>query len=84
MAGNSGQRIDLTGKRCLLVTAALAEAIAGLKPGETIEAYSDDPVAHILVKRWCKDTGNELVSAEKEGNGWRLVICKGVSKDTCQ
>jgi TusA-related sulfurtransferase len=48
-----------------------------LKPGETIEAYSDDPVAHILVKRWCKDTGNELLSAEKEGNGWRLVIRKG-------
>jgi len=71
------QRIDLTGKRCVLVTAALTEAVATLKPGETIEAYSDDPVAHILVKRWCKDTGNELVSAEKEGNGWRLVIRKG-------
>jgi TusA-related sulfurtransferase len=79
MAEAIEQRIDLTGKRCVLVTAALAEAIAALKPGETIEAYSDDPVAHILVKRWCKDTGNELVSAEKEGNGWRLVIRKGNS-----
>jgi TusA-related sulfurtransferase len=77
MAEATEQRIDLTGKRCVLVTAALAEAIATLKPGETIEAYSDDPVAHILVKRWCKDTGNELLSAEKEGNGWRLVIRKG-------
>jgi TusA-related sulfurtransferase len=79
MAEAIEQRIDLTGKRCVLVTAALAEAIATLKPGETIEAYSDDPVAHILVKRWCKDTGNELVSAEKEGSGWRLVIRKGNS-----
>ena len=79
MAEAIEQRIDLTGKRCVLVTAALAEAIAALKPGETIEAYSDDPVAHILVKRWCKDTGNELVSAEKEGSGWRLVIRKGNS-----
>jgi TusA-related sulfurtransferase len=77
MAESTEQRIDLTGKRCVLVTAALAEAVATLKPGETIEAYSDDPVAHILVKRWCKDTGNELLSAEKEGNGWRLVIRKG-------
>ncbi len=77
MAEAIEQRIDLTGKRCVLVTAALAEAVATLKPGETIEAYSDDPVVHILVKRWCKDTGNELVSAEKEGNGWRLVIRKG-------
>ncbi|MCC6038982.1 sulfurtransferase TusA family protein [Fervidibacter sp.] len=77
MAEATEQRIDLTGKRCVLVTAALAEAVATLKPGETIEAYSDDPVAHILVKRWCKDTGNELLSAEKEGNGWRLVIRKG-------
>jgi Predicted redox protein, regulator of disulfide bond formation len=77
MAEATEKRIDLTGKRCVLVTAALAEAVATLKPGETIEAYSDDPVAHILVKRWCKDTGNELLSAEKEGNGWRLVIRKG-------
>ncbi len=77
MSEATEQRIDLTGKRCVLVTAALAEAVATLKPGETIEAYSDDPVAHILVKRWCKDTGNELLSAEKEGNGWRLVIRKG-------
>jgi TusA-related sulfurtransferase len=77
MAEATEQRIDLTGKRCVLVTAALAEAVATLKPGETIEAYSDDPVAHILVKRWCKDTGNELLSAEKEDNGWRLVIRKG-------
>jgi TusA-related sulfurtransferase len=77
MAEATEQRIDLTGKRCVLVTAALAEAVATLKPGETIEAYSDDPVAHILVKRWCKDTGNELLSAEKEGNSWRLVIRKG-------
>jgi TusA-related sulfurtransferase len=77
MAEATEQRIDLTGKRCVLVTAALAEAVATLKPGETIEAYSDDPVAHILVKRWCKDTGNELLSAEKECNGWRLVIRKG-------
>ncbi len=74
------QRIDLSGKRCALVTMALAEAISGLEPGGLVEAYSDDPVAHILIKRWCKDTGNELVSAEKEGNGWRLVIRKG-SKD---
>jgi Predicted redox protein, regulator of disulfide bond formation len=77
MAEATEKRIDLTGKRCVLVTAALAEAVATLKPDETIEAYSDDPVAHILVKRWCKDTGNELLSAEKEGNGWRLVIRKG-------
>lgn len=72
-----GERIDLTGKRCVLVTAALAEAIASLPDGSTIEAFSDDPVAHILVKRWCKDTGNELVVAEKQDSGWRLVIRKG-------
>ena len=72
-----GERIDLTGKRCVLVTASLAEAVASLPPGATVEAFSDDPVAHILVKRWCKDTGNELVTAEKQGSGWRLVIRKG-------
>ncbi|MFN4179295.1 MAG: sulfurtransferase TusA family protein [Armatimonadota bacterium] len=76
MTETTRNQIDLTGKRCALVTAALAEAIASLPPGALIEAISDDPVAHILVKRWCKDTGNELVAAEKQGNGWHLVIRK--------
>ncbi|MCS7263274.1 MAG: sulfurtransferase TusA family protein, partial [Armatimonadetes bacterium] len=67
------EQIDLTGKRCLLVTATLAEAIAPLPSGAILEALSDDPVAHILVKRWCKDTGNELVAAEKQDSGWRLL-----------
>ncbi|MEM1544731.1 MAG: sulfurtransferase TusA family protein [Candidatus Bathyarchaeia archaeon] len=77
MASETQGQIDLTGKRCALVTAALSEAIASLPTGATLEAFSDDPVAHILVKRWCKDTGNELVVAEKQSNGWRLVIRKG-------
>ncbi|MEZ8221004.1 TusA-related sulfurtransferase [Candidatus Fervidibacteria bacterium JGI MDM2 JNZ-1-D12] len=77
MSGERREQIDLSGKRCVLVTASLAEAIAPLPSGSTIEAFSDDPVAHILVKRWCKDTGNELVVAEKQSNGWRLVIRKG-------
>ncbi|MCS7185549.1 MAG: sulfurtransferase TusA family protein [Armatimonadetes bacterium] len=71
------KRIDLTGKRCVLVTAALAEALASVPSGETVEAFSDDPVAHILVRRWCKDTGNDLVIAEKQNSGWRLLIRKG-------
>lgn len=73
------KRIDLTGKRCILITAALAEAFELLPLGATIEAFSDDPVAHILVKRWCKDTGNKLVAAEKQNGGWRLIIQKGNS-----
>ncbi len=77
MSAEIRERIDLTGKRCVLVTAALAEAIASLPPSATLEAFSDDPVAHILVKRWCKDTGNELIVAEKQGNGWLLIIRKG-------
>jgi len=76
MSGERHEKIDLTGKRCALVTASLAEAIAPLPSGATVEVFSDDPVAHILVKRWCKDTGNELLSADKQGNGWRLVVCK--------
>jgi len=74
------ETVDLTGKRCVLVTAALAEAIASLPAGEAIEAISDDPVAHILVKRWCKDTGNQLVAAERLEKGWRLVIRKSGEK----
>ncbi|MGQ9729590.1 MAG: sulfurtransferase TusA family protein [Candidatus Fervidibacter sp.] len=74
------QKLDLTGKRCMLVTASLAEAITNLSEGELVEAFSNDPVAHILVKRWCKDTGNELVLAEKQDSGWKLVIRKGSSQ----
>lgn len=77
MTETAQTRVDLIGKRCALVTAALAEAIASLPSGALIEAVSDDPVAHILVKRWCKDTGNELVAAEKQDNRWHLVIRKG-------
>lgn len=66
------QKLDLTGKRCVLVTASLAEAVANLSEGQLIEAFSDDPVTHILVKRWRKDTGNELMPAEKQGSGWKV------------
>lgn len=79
MSEGVAQKLDLTGKRCVLVTASLAEAVTNLSEGELIEAFSDDPVAHILVKRWCKDTGNELILAEKQGSGWKLVIRKGSS-----
>lgn len=79
MSERLAQKLDLTGKRCVLITASLSEAIANLGEGELIEAFSDDPVAHILVKRWCKDTGNELILAEKQDSGWKLVIRKGSS-----
>ncbi len=84
MTETAQTRIDLTGKRCVLVTAALSEAIASLPRGTLIEAISDDPVAHILVKRWCKDTGNELVTAEKQGNVWHLFIRKSSGLDNCK
>ncbi len=73
------RQIDLTGLRCLLVTATLAETLAQMANGEVVEAISDDPVAHILVKRWCQDTGNELVLAERLEKGWRFHVRKGTN-----
>jgi len=70
------QTVDCIGLYCPVPIARAAEAIKDVGEGETVTILADDPGVESDFPNWCRVTGHELVSLEKVGEGYKIVIRK--------
>jgi tRNA 2-thiouridine synthesizing protein A len=66
--------LDLKGLLCPMPIIKVARAIKDIGMGETLEAFATDPGVMADFPAWCRSTGNELVSLEKQDKLFRFVV----------
>ena len=66
--------LDLKGLLCPIPVVKMAKAIKEVQIGETIEAYATDPGVMADIPAWCRTTGNELVTLEKQDKQFHFVV----------
>ena len=66
--------LDLKGLLCPMPIIKVARAIKDIGLGETLEAFATDPGVMADFPAWCRSTGNELVSLEKQDKLFRFVV----------
>lgn len=59
--------LDCRGLYCPEPIFRTREEINKLESGQILEILADDPAAESDLKRWSKNTGNELLELRKEG-----------------
>lgn len=72
--------LDCTGICCPGPLLRVKEAVDQLKEGEVLKANASDPGFYEDVNAWCKNTGNQLLSRQREKGGITAVIKKGTVK----
>jgi TusA-related sulfurtransferase len=66
--------IDLKGLLCPMPIVKMAKSIKEIGLGETLEAYATDPGVMADVPAWCRSTGHELVTLEKQDGQFHFVV----------
>jgi tRNA 2-thiouridine synthesizing protein A len=66
--------IDLKGLLCPMPIIKMAKAIKEVNIGESLEAFSTDPGVMADVPAWCRSTGNELVTLEKQDKQFHFIV----------
>ncbi|MBC8174218.1 MAG: sulfurtransferase TusA family protein [Candidatus Marinimicrobia bacterium] len=68
--------LNLEGLLCPIPVVKLSNAVKGIGVGEVIEATATDPGVMMDIPAWCKSTGNDLISLDKEDGIFRFVVCR--------
>jgi len=66
--------LDLKGLLCPMPVVKINQAIKNVPIGGVIEAYATDPGVMADIPAWCRSTGNELVTIEKQDKVIRFVV----------
>ena len=66
--------LDLKGLLCPMPVVKMAKAIKEVQPGEIIEAFATDPGVMADIPAWCRTTGNELVTLEKQDKQFHFIV----------
>ena len=66
--------LDLKGLLCPMPVVKMAKAIKEVQPGEIIEAFATDPGVMADIHAWCRTTGNELVTLEKQDKQFHFIV----------
>ena len=66
--------LDLSGLLCPMPVVKISKAIKDIEIGEAIEATATDPGVLMDIPAWCKGSGNEMLTMDKEGSAFRFVI----------
>jgi tRNA 2-thiouridine synthesizing protein A len=70
------QMLDCKGLLCPMPIVKLAKAVKELAPGQVILLEATDPGAIPDVAAWSKNTGNPILSQDKNGSVMRFWIQK--------
>ncbi|MFW9800850.1 MAG: sulfurtransferase TusA family protein [Candidatus Thorarchaeota archaeon] len=68
--------LDCLGLYCPQPLFQAREAIDSIGPGEVLEMLADDPAAEEDIKRFCKRTGNHLLSFERLEDGTQRFLIR--------
>jgi len=69
--------LDARGLSCPLPILRAKKAINGLEAAQTLKIVATDPGSVKDFEAFCKQTGNELLSSETEGDNFVFYIKKG-------
>lgn len=70
------QLLDCTGMSCPLPVIKTAQAMKDLAAGQLLELLATDPGVEPDMKAWTGRTGNELVSIERVGDVFHVLLRK--------
>lgn len=70
------QTLDVKGKACPIPVVKTAKAMKALQAGDTLEIFATDPGVRPDMEAWTKQTGNELVTLDQDGDVFRVVVRK--------
>jgi len=66
--------LDLQGMLCPIPVVKLAQALKKVEVGQVISAVATDPGVLGDIPSWCKTSGNELISLEREGKVFCFTV----------
>lgn len=71
------QTLDVKGAACPIPVIKTAKAMKAMSASDMLEIFATDPGVEPDMKAWTKQTGNELVSIDAQGDGvFRIVVRK--------
>ena len=68
--------LDLRGLKCPLPALLTGKALRGTARGRVLTVLCTDPLAVLDIPNLARETGDDLVSARRDGDGWRFEIRK--------
>jgi tRNA 2-thiouridine synthesizing protein A len=71
-------KLNMEGLLCPIPVVKLSQAIKEVQVGGVIECFATDPGVLADIPAWCKTTGNELITMEREGKGFRFLTKRTV------
>ena len=71
---NVDLELDLKGLLCPMPMVKVSQSIGDVPVGGIIRAVATDAGAMADIPAWAKSTGNEIVSAEKEGDEYVFFV----------
>jgi len=66
--------VDARGLLCPLPVIRVQDRVAGLKPGDLVEAICSDPGALNDIPAWCKINGHQIVETIGERDEIRITV----------
>jgi tRNA 2-thiouridine synthesizing protein A len=66
--------LDLQGMLCPIPVVKLAQALKKVEVGQVIAAVATDPGVLGDIPSWCRTSGNELISLEREGKTFCFTV----------
>lgn len=72
----TAQTLDVKGAACPIPVVKTAKAMKAMSAGQTLEILATDPGVEPDMKAWTKQTGNELVSIDRQDGVFRVVVRK--------
>ncbi|RKZ35531.1 MAG: SirA family protein [Gammaproteobacteria bacterium] len=70
------QELDASGLNCPLPILRAKKALAGMESGKLLRIVATDPGSEKDFEAFSRQTGNELVSAGKEGDKFTFLLRK--------
>ncbi|MEW6164676.1 MAG: sulfurtransferase TusA family protein [Pseudomonadota bacterium] len=61
-------RVDVRGQCCPLPLIGLAQAMAALAPGQTLEVIGNDPIFESTIRDFCASNGHGIVAVTEGEN----------------
>ena len=74
---NANAELDARGLNCPLPILRTRKTIAGLAVGEVLKVVATDPGSVKDMEDFCRQTGNELLESQQEGESFTFLVRKG-------
>ena len=71
--------LDAIGLLCPMPAVKTAIELEKMKQGEVLEVLTTDQISKIDLPAWCKETGNQLVDIQEDGEILKIRIRKNIS-----